>query len=318
MVSFIRGSEIEPEEIRWMWEDRIPLGGITLFDGPPGLGKSTILADLAARLTRGADMPDGTECERGSVLWVSAEENPSSVILPRFEAAGGDSNLLNISPDLRIPSEMDELIEFVNANDTRLVIIDPLSGHVENSTNNEQSMRHSLTRLQNAATEKKFSVVAVRHHTKSARGGIATYAAVGSVAIPAVARAALAVGESPDGSGERIVAWSKASNSALPESFRFEIVSKDGFPSINWLGPSEFGSADLNRSIPKAAPKQIAAADFLKRQLASGPQPQRQMIAAASHLGISKRTLERAKKDVGITSKRTRFQGPVSWKMAEN
>ena len=49
---------VEPTEVQWLWQDRIPLGKVSMLSGEPGLGKSTVALDLIARTTRGAAMPD--------------------------------------------------------------------------------------------------------------------------------------------------------------------------------------------------------------------------------------------------------------------
>src|SRR5579871_969592 len=51
-------SKVKPEQVRWLWPGRIPLGKLTLLDGDPGLGKSLLTLDLAARVTTGRAMPD--------------------------------------------------------------------------------------------------------------------------------------------------------------------------------------------------------------------------------------------------------------------
>ena len=44
----LRMSDVEPEELEWLWPDRIPLGKLTLLAGDPGLGKSFVTCDMAA------------------------------------------------------------------------------------------------------------------------------------------------------------------------------------------------------------------------------------------------------------------------------
>jgi putative DNA primase/helicase len=120
----VRLANITPRYTPWLWPDRIPLGGVTLLVGDPGLGKSLLTLDLAARLSRGASWPDGSELPnynrpKGgqpnpaadgsppnsssqdgssdsiapspvSVLLLTAEDCLSSTVCPRLMAAGGD------------------------------------------------------------------------------------------------------------------------------------------------------------------------------------------------------------------------------------
>ena len=64
--------DVEPKSVEWLWRGRIPLGKLTTFDGDPGVGKSTVLADLAARVSTGTPMPDGSPGVHGSVVILTA------------------------------------------------------------------------------------------------------------------------------------------------------------------------------------------------------------------------------------------------------
>src|SRR5687767_10920407 len=55
----VRLHDIAPEPVRWLSPGRLAAGKITLLDGDPGLGKSTLLCDFAARVTRGEPLPGG-------------------------------------------------------------------------------------------------------------------------------------------------------------------------------------------------------------------------------------------------------------------
>jgi hypothetical protein len=54
----VRLADVAPAPVRWLWPGRVPLGKLTILDGDPGLGKSAITLDLAARLSAGLPMPD--------------------------------------------------------------------------------------------------------------------------------------------------------------------------------------------------------------------------------------------------------------------
>jgi hypothetical protein len=83
-------SEVEPEQVEWLWPRRVPKGKITVLDGDPDNGKSVLTTDLAARVTAGLNLPDGTPTEAAGAVIVSAEDGGADTIRPRFDAAGGD------------------------------------------------------------------------------------------------------------------------------------------------------------------------------------------------------------------------------------
>ena len=83
-------ADVQPSEIRWLWPGRVPLGRITLLVGRPGEGKSFLTTDMAARVTTGTPWPDGSECPKGSVILISAEDDPGDTIRPRLDAHHAD------------------------------------------------------------------------------------------------------------------------------------------------------------------------------------------------------------------------------------
>jgi hypothetical protein len=87
-------SDLEEKPVRWLWRGRIPLGTITVLDGDPGLGKSLLALDLAARVTTGRDMPDTTPGVDGGVVLLSAEDDLAATVRPRLETAWADLDRL--------------------------------------------------------------------------------------------------------------------------------------------------------------------------------------------------------------------------------
>ncbi len=81
----VRLSDVEPEEVNWIWPGRIAKGKLSLVIGDPGNGKSTALVDVACRITQGAEWPDGGHAESGSVLILTAEDGLADTIRPRVE-----------------------------------------------------------------------------------------------------------------------------------------------------------------------------------------------------------------------------------------
>src|SRR5690349_20798344 len=99
----VRLADIVTEQVSWLWPRRIPLGKLTVLDGDPGLGKTTVMLDIAARVTRGTAMPDGAVTEESSVVIATAEDGLGDTIRPRCEAAG--ANLARVMAITGIESE---------------------------------------------------------------------------------------------------------------------------------------------------------------------------------------------------------------------
>jgi hypothetical protein len=84
-------ADVRAEPVEWLWPERIPLGAITVLAGDPGLGKSSLSIDLAARLSRGV-----LGGKPGNVLMLTAEDPLAQVVRPRLEAAGADLDRIRV------------------------------------------------------------------------------------------------------------------------------------------------------------------------------------------------------------------------------
>src|SRR5262245_53577968 len=89
----------------YLWYPYFPFGSIAVLDGDPGVGKSFLAIDLAARLTAGATMPDGqpgpVRPDGHRVMIVNGEDDIDTTLIPRFRAAGGDLSRLTFFGGLR-------------------------------------------------------------------------------------------------------------------------------------------------------------------------------------------------------------------------
>src|SRR5262249_6783705 len=127
---------------------------LTTFSGDPKLGKSFVTLSIAAAVSRGAPLPDDDPPDRpGSVILLSAEDDPARTIVPRLCAAGADLTRIHIlesiiQPGLaagdrpgvlptveRLPSLLDHDLAVIEAraarlSDCRLIVVDPVSAYL--------------------------------------------------------------------------------------------------------------------------------------------------------------------------------------------
>lgn len=314
-----RLSDVTAEDVKWLWQGRIPLGKLTILDGDPGLGKSTLTLDLAARVTTGRHMPDGSasDLERPAVVvLVSCEDGLADTVRPRFEAAGGVSSMVQCWPPENEPrvaefpddaGALEKLIEFHSA---KLVIIDPLSAHLGAGINSfkDQDMRRALSPLAQVTTRSGAAIILVRHLNKTA-GAPAMQRGGGSIAIIAIARAGLLVAKDPDEPiAGRVLAVTKM-NLAMPgPSQSFRLVTADfGQARIDWRGVSTH-SADALVAPPAIAGAPSAledASEFLLDLLNSGPVASSRVFELGKAAGISESALQRMKGALKIKPKKT-------------
>ncbi|CAN5901001.1 hypothetical protein BH11MYX4_BH11MYX4_01810 [soil metagenome] len=322
-----RAIDIEPESVRWLWLGFIPFAKITMVDGDPGLGKSTMTsADIAARVSTGAAMPGeaGTH-EPGAVLIMSAEDGARDTIRPRLEAAGADLSRVHIiDPALLTLADADKLEAIIVEKGAKLLIIDPLMAFLGGRTDShrDQDIRRAMRPLSVIAERTGCAIVLVRHLNKSG-GTSAMYRGGGSIAIGGAARSVVLVAKDPDREDVRIVASVKSNLGPPPTALAFSIVSDPihACGRVVWMGESLL-TADALTASPRAgdAEETSAVGDacrVLQEVLASGPRPASEVTAEAKAAGIATMTLRRAKVRLGVrASKSTGPGGPWMWSLA--
>ena len=84
-------SDVRTVPVQWLWYPYIALGKITLLQGDPGDGKSTMMMHLIAEITRGGHAPDGTSFGVSKrVIYQCSEDGVADTIKPRLEGCGAD------------------------------------------------------------------------------------------------------------------------------------------------------------------------------------------------------------------------------------
>jgi hypothetical protein len=315
-----------PEPVAWLWPGRIPRGMLTVLDGDPGLGKSALTLDLAARVSRGLPMPDGSPGASGAVVLVSLEDSLAHTIRPRLDAAGGDAAKVQAftvrdSHGERVPTlpnDIPELERLVAECGALLVIVDPLMAALSGAVNahHDQDVRRVLAPLSKLAERSGAAVLVVRHLNKSA-GANPLYRGGGSIGITGAARSLLLLARDPDDPERRVLAHTKCNVSAHAPSLALRVAeATNRAPRIEWLGESGHSGVSL-----LAAPadgdestSQAEAEDFLRGELAGGEREAREVLSQARRQGIPERTLARARRSLGIKPRRRGFgPGATYW-----
>jgi RecA-family ATPase len=84
-------AEFTRKDVTWVWRNRLAAGKSCIVAGDPGEGKSTMLCQVAAMISRGAKLPDDDEAHAPKdVLFISAEDDPADTVLDRLAAAHAD------------------------------------------------------------------------------------------------------------------------------------------------------------------------------------------------------------------------------------
>jgi hypothetical protein len=316
----LSAAEAVARELRWLWHPYLARGTLAVLDGDPGVGKSLVTVDIAARLSRGSPLPDGAPGGRPHVTLLLSAEDAPAVVRARAEAAGADLDwLVRVSgpggAPLSFPRHLDELEQFVRSYGADLVVIDPLTAFLqpEVAANVDQCVRGALAPLAALAERTDCAVLLVRHLRKR-ESPRAVLRGLGSVGIIASARAGLLAAKHPADPSLGVLAVSKTNVAGAVPSLGYRIKSDaSGRPVVEWCGPAAV-SADALGAAPEypLRPRERAAA-WLGAELAGGPRRVSDLLTAAAAAGIPGRTLERAKDELGARSQRVARKDAQEW-----
>ncbi|MEQ9455619.1 MAG: AAA family ATPase [Phycisphaeraceae bacterium] len=317
----IRMSDVKERPVKWLWQDRIPLGKITMLVGRPGNGKSFLTIDMAARVSLGRPWPDGTACPKGSVIMLCGEDGPDDTIRPRLNAIEADAErvvLLEGAFDIDDNDDRKERLitlsdityieDALKQNrDCKLLVVDPIGTYIGGKTdaNRDNEVRAQLSPLAELAKWHEVAVVVVAHHRKSLTPN-ADDMTMGSVAFSGIARAVWHVVTDSEKKDRRLLLPGKMNLGPRPDGLAFKI---GGIPvCISWeqepvcMTANEAMAAQLKAdraaASNKRGPKSEAldeAKEFLVELLKNGPVAIKEVKGVCEKNEISWGTVRRAR-----------------------
>lgn len=305
---------VQPEKVAWLWPGYIPFGKVTMLDGDPGLGKSTILIDIAGKLSRGVALPNGKQHPPMGTILLMGEDGAGDTIVPRLINAQADLGRVGIrdtytnDKEVEIPpsfpSDLEKLKEDIIAAQAGLVVVDPVMSYLDPdiNSNNDQQVRRALMPLAMLAEETGAAIVLLRHLNKS-QSGSALYRGGGSIGFVGVARSALIVARDPDDSTRVVLASTKSNLGPPPPALNYRLAGcENGAARVEWEGHSSHTAETLvqTQNTEEHGAMQDAVA-FLCEILADGPMLVKTIQKMARDAMIADRTLRRAREALGIT-----------------
>lgn len=278
-VRLLPASAIGVKPVHWLWDNRIPLGELTLLAGREGIAKSTIAYTLSAWITRGT-MSGAVKGQQRGVIVAATEDSWEHTVIPRLMAAGADLNLVyrvdvtdcGIEGSLILPSDIAELREVIGGARAALVLLDPLMSRlsVRLDSHKDAEVRVALEPLTALAKDTHAAVLGIIHVNKSTNADPVT-TIMASRAFPAVARSVLFAVRSPEDDDSCLFGQVKNNLGPKdPRTYRYRVISQTVAETpegpvttgrVDWLGRSDRSVEDVTTAMAEGGMEVLSHVD---------------------------------------------------------
>jgi hypothetical protein len=343
----LQASTVDMEALEWLWPNRFALGKLGLIAGLPDEGKGLLTTAMVARVTNpDLEWPCGEgKAPQGNVILFTAEDDIADTVVPRLKAAGAGLDRVHIirlvvdtdkfgKPRRRMFSLRHDLeklrAKMAELGNVIMIIIDPITAYLgvgEIDSYRDADVRAVLAPLQDLAAELQVAVIAIMHFNKKVDVLNLLLRVCNSIAFTAAARHAFGVVYDADNHRRLLV---RGKNNLARRDDRALAFRVDAYevghdkrtgkpieaPFLIW--EAEYVDITATEALQaatenKAPGARNTAKRFLRELLHDGPVLVTEIEAAREAAGIAKRTLERAKQELGIVAKRDNPDGKWQW-----
>jgi archaellum biogenesis ATPase FlaH len=303
-------SEVEEENVDWIWYPYLARGEVTIIEGDPGIGKSWLAQAISVAICDRKKLPciRPIRVAHGIVAYFDIENRSSVVTKPRLSDMGLSSEGAKRFFQEEEPFSIDdtekfqEVIDAIDKLKPTVIVFDTLNTYIGTAdTHNSTEAQQAFNNFKLLASRFNCAVVALRHLTKNDKG-VALYRGQGSIAFIGVARIVITVGHHPDDEELKVMSVTKLNLAKRPEALTFTLESlpdtlkRRDRARIVWGDFVKLKSDDIlvHKKEEGGSPKTENAEEFLQDILDEGPVSKEKVVRAAERRGINSSTLFRA------------------------
>lgn len=322
-------SEVEEEEIDWIWYPYLARGELSILEGDPGLGKSYLAQMISLAIVDGDRLPSVKRMPpvQGKVAYFDLENSAGSVTKKRL-AYNGCENLEDYYQEEEPFSIDDEerfeaVLKAIETLKPTLVVFDTLNTYIGKADIHKSSeTQQAFAHFREIAKRFNCSVLVLRHLTKGTKER-ALYRGQGSIAFTGLARVVMTVGVLPEDEDTRVMAVTKLNITRLPKALTFTILAlpdrlkEHDRSRFKWGEFVDFTSDDIIAAPTKPNGDRKDATTFLEDLLKKGPVEVTKIEQAGEGRSVSWRTIQRAADEMNIIRKTNGFgkEKKTTWEL---
>ncbi|SCI03650.1 DNA repair protein RadA [uncultured Clostridium sp.] len=317
-ITLVSMSDVEEEEITWLYQPYVPRGKVTICAAYPGTGKTYVLCYMTACVSTGRSFFNQVpfKDEPGKAIYLTAEDGIGDTIKKRLRICGANmENIATVTEKTALQFDSPEIEEFMKDFKPDLMIFDPFQAYIgaEINMNAPNETRDKLNHIADLAEKYDVAVVLICHFNKNGKGDAITRV-LGSTDIMGICRSYIALGTVPGEDDMKFMSHEKSSLDKRGKTILFEIDPDKG--GVVYLGENNLTMDDYtairNKKRASNAPAVEAAKQFIVNNMPEGRRLAKEIKNLATANKISDGSLQRAREELGIITRKTKEFPPHS------
>ena len=317
-ITLVSMSDVKEEEITWLYQPYVPRRKVTICAAYPGTGKTYVLCYMTACVSTGRSFFNQVPFKDtpGKAIYLTAEDGIGDTIKKRLRICGANmENIATVTEKTALQFDSPEIEDFMKDFKPDLMIFDPFQAYIgaEINMNAPNETRDKLNHIADLAEKHDVAVVLICHFNKNGKGDAITRV-LGSTDIMGICRSYIALGAVPGEDDMKFMSHEKSSLDKRGKTILFEIDPDKG--GVVYLGENNLTMDDYtairNKKRVSNAPAVEAAKMFITENMPEGRRLAKELKTLAAANKISDGSLQRAREELGIITRKTKEFPPRS------